>query len=408
MYDVIVVGARCAGSPLAMLLARRGYRVLVVDRNAFPSDTLSTHYIHQPGIARLRDWGLLDKLVATGVPPLRRWHASPTLYGFAEVEGVTETYAPRRTVLDALLVDAARAAGAEVIERFTVAGLIWDGGRVVGVRGSSANTGEQDFRASFVVGADGRNSTVAELVEAEHHRVVPSSTFCSYTYYEGLDWEPQLRLGSDPQMFGSWPTNDGRHLVVVMRLLDRYSEFRADVAGTFQQAVDQVLPEYGAQLRDAERVEPFRTLRYPDNYYRRSAGPGWALVGDAGYHKDPLTGWGISDALVYSELLADRLHAGLSGEQPVDEAVREYERLRDERTTDTFDSTCTRAEMKPSPLHRAILAAAGGSELGRNRYFTMIGGGMKSAEFFARDNMQALYDAAGTPAAERLFPTESC
>ncbi|GAA5105604.1 NAD(P)/FAD-dependent oxidoreductase [Nocardia iowensis] len=409
MYDVIVVGARCAGSPLAMLLARRGHRVLVVDRNAFPSDTLSTHYIHQPGIARLRDWGLLDKLIASGVPPVRRMNASPTLRGLAEIEGVTETYAPRRTVLDALLVDAARAAGAEVIERFTVTDLIWDDGRVVGVRGSSADTGEQEFRASFVVGADGRNSTVSKLVDAEYNRVIPALSFASYTYYDGLDWEPQLRFGSDPQVFGSWPTNDGRVLVAVMRLLDRYSEFRADVAGNFQQVVDQVLPEYGAQLRDAERAEPFRTLRYPDNYYRRSAGPGWALVGDAGYHKDPVTGWGISDALVYGELLADKLHAGLSGAQPIDKAVREYERLRDERTTDTFDFTCTRAEMKPpSPLEQAVVEAAGGSELGRNRYFTMVGGGMKSSEFFARDNLQALYEAAGTPAADRLFPTESC
>ncbi|MEG8183207.1 NAD(P)/FAD-dependent oxidoreductase [Nocardia terpenica] len=407
MYDVIVVGARCAGSPLAMLLARRGHRVLVVDRNAFPSDTLSTHYIQQLGIARLRDWGLLDKLVATGVPPLRRVNFSSTLRGFAEIEGVTETYAPRRTVLDALLVDAARAAGVEVIERFTVTDLVWDDGRVAGVRGSGGDTGEKEFRAFFVVGADGRNSTVAKLVGAEYRRVVPASTFTSYTYYDGLDWETQVRAGSDPEAFGSWPTNDGLHMVSVVRLLDRYSEFCVDVAGNFQQVVDKVLPEYGAQLRDAERVEPFRTLRYPDNYYRRSAGPGWALVGDAGHHKDPLTGWGISDALVCSELLADGLHAGLSGAQSVDKALREYERLRDERTTDTFERTCMLSQMKPSPLHSAAVKAASRSELGRNQYLTLSGGGMKSAEFFARDNLHALYEAAGTPSADRLFPTES-
>ncbi|MFB8280351.1 NAD(P)/FAD-dependent oxidoreductase [Nocardia colli] len=407
MYDVIVVGARCAGAPLAMLLGRRGYRVLVVDRSGFPSDTLSTHYIQQLGIARLRDWGLLDKLTASGVPPLRRLNLSPTLRGFAEIEGVTETYAPRRTVLDALLVDAARAAGAEVIERFTVTDLIWDDGRVVGVRGASGDTGEREFRAAVVVGADGRNSTVAQLVGAQYHRVVPASTFTSYTYYEGLDWEPQIRTGSEPQAFGSWPTNDGRHMVSVVRLLDRYAEFRADVAGNFHQVLDQVLPEYGARLHGAQRAEPFRTLRYPDNYYRRSAGPGWALVGDAGYHKDPLTGWGISDALIYSELLAERLHSGLSGAQPMDEALREYERLRDERTTDTFERTCTLAQMKHSALQSAVVKAAGGSELGRIQYFTLIGGGMTSAEFFARDNLTCLYDAAGTSEIDRLFPAAS-
>ncbi|WP_232534964.1 NAD(P)/FAD-dependent oxidoreductase [Nocardia terpenica] len=379
MYDVIVVGARCAGSPLAMLLARRGHRVLVVDRNAFPSDTLSTHYIQQWGIARLRDWGLLDKLVATGVPPLRRVDFSPTLRGFAEIEGVTETYALRRTALDALLVDSARAAGAEVIERFTVTDLVWDDGRVAGVRGSGGDTGEKEFRAFFVVGADGRNSTVAKLVGAEYRRVVPASTFTSYTYYDGLDWETQVRAGSDPEAFGSWPTNDGLHMVSVVRC----PAARRRARGTVSHASlsGQLLP----------------SLRRP----------GWALVGDAGHHKDPLTGWGISDALVCSELLADRLHAVLSGAQHIDKALREYERLRDERTTDTFERTCMLARMKPSPLHSAAVKAASRSELGRNQYLTLSGGGMKSAEFFARDNLHALYEAAGTPSADRLFPTES-
>jgi flavin-dependent dehydrogenase len=133
MYDVIVVGARCAGSPTAMLLARKGYRVLV-DRTSFPSDTLSTHYIHQAGGARLKQWGLLDALVASNCPPIREqtFDVGPfALVGTPPpADGVADAYAPRRTVLDQLLVESASAAGAEVRERFTVRELVLDGEQV--------------------------------------------------------------------------------------------------------------------------------------------------------------------------------------------------------------------------------------------------------------------------------------
>ncbi|WP_067542502.1 NAD(P)/FAD-dependent oxidoreductase [Nocardia crassostreae] len=408
MYDVIVVGARCAGSPVAMLLARKGHRVLLVDRVTFPSDTVSTHYIHQVGVARLKEWGLLDKLVATGVTPIRRLNFSYTgitLRGFAEVEGIDEVYAPRRTVLDGLLVDAARQAVAEVIEGFTVTGLLWEDGRVIGVQGNAADGAEQEFRSAYVVGADGRNSTIGDLVEAEYHKVLPASCFVYYSYYDGLDWEFHHWTGFDLQQFGAWPTNDNQHLVTVMRKIDRFADFRTDVEGNFQQVFDQIRPDFGEQLRDSgKRVERFRAMRYPDNYYRRSAGPGWALVGDAGYHKDPFTGWGISDALIYAEVLADKLHAGLAGEQPIDEAVREYETYRDEHTADTFNFTCMISELKAPPFYETVFRAAGESELGLSRFFTLIGGGMHGKEFFAPDHLTSLYDAAGTPGADRMYP----
>ncbi|MFF0612908.1 NAD(P)/FAD-dependent oxidoreductase [Nocardia tengchongensis] len=410
MYDVIVVGARCAGSPLAMLLARKGHRVLVVDRSTFPSDTVSTHYMHQVGVARLKAWGLLDKLVASGVTPIRRLNFSYTgitLRGFAEVEGIDEVYAPRRTVLDTLLVDAAREAGAEVIEGFTVTGLVREDGRVCGVKGNLADGPEQEFRAAFVVGADGRNSTVGDLVEAEYHTVRPASCFVYYSYYDGLDWEFHHWTGMDKQQFGAWPTNDDQHLVTVMRPLDRFAEFRTDVDANFQQVFDQILPEFGAQLRDnGKRAERLRSMRYPDNYYRRSTGPGWALVGDAGYHKDPFTGWGISDALVYTEVLAEQLHAGLSGERPIDEAAAEYERIRDERSLDTFNFTCMISELKAPPFYETVFRAAGASELGLTQFFRLIGGGLHGKEFFAPEHLDTLYTAAGTPAAERMYTAD--
>ena len=170
MYDAIVVGARCAGSPTAMLLARAGYRVLLVDRAGFPSDTLSTHYIHQPGVARLRRWGLLDRVVATGCPPARRmtFDVGPFALSGAPTpaDGADAAYAPRRYLLDQILLEAASAAGAEVRERFSVGELLIEDGRVTGIRGRQAGGATVTERAAIVIGADGMRSRVARAVGA--------------------------------------------------------------------------------------------------------------------------------------------------------------------------------------------------------------------------------------------------
>ncbi len=295
MYDVIVVGTRVAGAPLAMLLARRGYRVLAVDRSNFPSDTVSTHYIHQAGLSRLQDWGLLDRVIKSGCPPIRHLNFSYTgiaLAGFAgPIDGLDAVYCPRRTVLDQILVDAAREAGAEVIEGFTVTDLVESAGRVVGIRGREGNGAEQEFRGALIVGADGANSIVAKKVGAQIYETSPGGCFVYYSYYSGINWGMQHRTGFGEQQFASWPTNDGLSLVAVMRKRDRFRDFRGDPDAGVQEIVDAIDPKYGESLRDsATREEPFRPMLYPDNFYRRSYGPGWALVGDAGYHKDPFTG----------------------------------------------------------------------------------------------------------------------
>ena len=166
MYDAIIVGARCAGAPTAMLLARTGRKVLLLDRAEFPSDTLSTHYIHQPGVAALNRWGLLGKLAATGCPPIRDFtldlgpfalHGSPP-----PIPGADAAYSPRRHILDRILVVAAAQAGAEVRERFAVAEVLFEDGRAVGVRSPDGHV----ERARMVIGADGRHSLVARAVQA--------------------------------------------------------------------------------------------------------------------------------------------------------------------------------------------------------------------------------------------------
>lgn len=408
MYDVIVVGARCAGSPVAMLLARRGHRVLVLDRASFPSDTVSTHYLHQAGLSRLQDWGLLDRVIATGVTPIRKLNFSYTgidIRGFADpIDGIDAVYCPRRTVLDAILVGAAREAGAEVIERFTVSDLVFADGRVVGVRGREADGTEREFRARVVIGADGANSVVAHKAGAETYRHVPAAGFVYYSYYRGLDWGMHHRTSFAEQQFGTWPTNDGLNLLAIIRPRDRFAEFRTDPERHFQDVFDEVDPEMGSQLRDAgERVEPFRPMRYPDNYYRRSYGPGWALVGDAGYHKDPFTGWGITDAFKYGEVLANKLHSALAGEAAMEEALGEYEKIRDAESAGTFQLTCSLSELKLTPFYDAVFRATSQSPSYTKKFFGLIAGGYHGEEFFAPHNLEQLYDEVGTPAGQRLL-----
>ncbi|GAA3790547.1 NAD(P)/FAD-dependent oxidoreductase [Amycolatopsis tucumanensis] len=408
MYDVIVVGARCAGSPLAMLLARHGHRVLVVDRASFPSDTVSTHYLHQAGLARLQDWGLLDRLIATGVPAIRELNFTYTgidIRGFADpIDGIDAVYCPRRTVLDELLVGAAREAGAEVIEGFTVSELVFDGDRVIGIRGSAGDAPEQEFRAQVVVGADGAGSIVAQQAGAQTYRHVPAAGFIYYSYYSGLDWGMHHRTGFGEQQFGTWPTNDGLNLLAIIRPRERFSEFRADPERHFQDIFDQIDPEMGEQLRDAgEREEPFRPMRYPDNYYRRSWGPGWALVGDAAYHKDPFTGWGITDAFKYAELLAQQLHSALSGERSLSDALSDYEKVRDAESAGTFQLTVSLSTLKLTPYYDAVFRATSQSPSYTRKFFGLIAGGYHGEEFFAPHNLEQLYDEVGTPAAQRLL-----
>jgi flavin-dependent dehydrogenase len=408
MYDVIVVGARCAGSPVAMLLARQGHRVLVLDRSTFPSDTVSTHYMHQTGLARLQAWGLLDRVLASDVTPIRELNFAYTGIEMSgkpyPVDGIDVVYCPRRTVLDQVLVDGAREAGAEVIEGFSVTEVVFDGDRAVGVRGRVGEGQEQEFLAAFVVGADGRNSVVADKVGAEIYRRVPAACFIYYSYFSGVDWGMHHRTAFTEQQIGTWPTNDGLQLLAVMRKSDRFADFRQDVEGNFQAVYDQVAPELGEQLRDSgKRVENFRPMRYPDNYYRRSHGPGWALVGDAGYHKDPITGWGISDAFKHGELLAEQLHLGLSGERPIDDAVADYTKLRDADSAGTFELTCVLGELHLTPYYDAVLRATSMSPTYSNKFLGLIAGGVPGAEFFAPANLAALYEEVDYPADKRIL-----
>lgn len=219
IYDAIVVGARCGGSPTAMLLARKGHRVLLVDRASFPSDTISCHFLHQSGVACLERWGLLPEVTRSNCPPVRSQilDVGPIVLRGAPAGagGVTDAYAVRRTVLDEMLVGAAAAAGAEVRERFPVSELLVEGARVTGIRCRAVGGATVTERARIVIGADGMNSLVARSVEAPTYNAHPSLTCAYYSYWSGVDVQGAELYARPGQMIIAAPTNDGQVFVIV-------------------------------------------------------------------------------------------------------------------------------------------------------------------------------------------------
>ena len=344
MYDAIVVGARCAGSPTAMLLARQGYKVLLVDRDAFPSDIMSTHFIHLPGIARLENWGLLDRLVATGCPPITgaKIHAGemvmvpPRLSDL--MPGVPEaSYCPRRIVLDKLLIDAAIESGAEFREKFSVQSLVWDGDTVVGVKGGTNGTTFEE-RARIVIGADGLHSRVARETKPEEYHTIPSLTFAYYTYWSGVKMEGINFYFYDDFGILAFPTHWDQVCLGVGGPRESFNEFRKDISGNYLSVIDRA-PEIGQQVRAGKQEQRYLGTADQPNYFRKPYGPGWALVGDAGYHRDFLTGLGINDAFRDAELVSQAVDEGFSGNRPIEEAMAGYQARRDDAALPLYEIT---------------------------------------------------------------------
>jgi flavin-dependent dehydrogenase len=344
MYDAIVVGARVAGAPTAMLLARKGYRVLVVDRDEFPSDIMSTHFIHLPGIVRLQNWGVLDKLLETGCPPITKstmhfgdsYFSPPRLSDM--IPGLPEaTVCPRRVILDKLLVDAAVDAGAEFRPKVSVQELVWDGDAVVGVRGHSGGTPVEE-RAKIVIGADGLHSRVAREVRPEEYHAIPSLTFAYYAYWSGIEMEGINFFFFEDLGILEFPTHWGQTCLAVGGPRETFPEFRKDVAGNYMKLIDRV-PELAEQVRAGKQEQRFMGTADQPNYFRKPYGPGWALVGDAGYHRDFITGLGINDAFRDAELVAKATDEGLSGTRPMDEAMAAYETKRNDLAMPLYDIT---------------------------------------------------------------------
>ncbi len=399
MYDVIVLGGRCAGAPTAMLLARKGYRVLLVDRATFPSDTLSTHVVHIKGGAALKHWGLLDAVLASNCPssPQLEFHQGQIILKgkyppMDEVDGVV---VPRRTVLDKLLVDLAVQAGIELREDFLVEDLVIDDGIVTGIRGrcksgGSSNSVSVEEYAHLVIGADGKHSLVAKTVQAPEYNRKPIQTCAYYSYWSGVTMDLGAIHNLPNRSIAAWPTNDGLMMVVMGFPLAEFPAVRADIEGKFWQTM-QAVPDLAEKLHTGYKVERFYGTADLPAFYRKPYGPGWALVGDAGMTLDPVTGQGISNAFHDVERLTSAVDAFLSGQTPFDTAMAGYEQARNAETMPMYEFTANAATFAPPPVEQqALFAAMAQHPEAVEQFFGVITGSISFASFFSPENIMRI------------------
>jgi flavin-dependent dehydrogenase len=396
-YDVIVVGARCAGSPTAMLLARKGYRVLLLDRATFPSDTISTHLIHPPGVAALKKWGLLDRVLSTNCPPIDTYafDMGPfVISGSPGMEGSRVSYGPRRTVLDQLLVEAAAEAGAEVRTGFTVDGVLTEDGTVIGIRGHSKGGSAVFEHSRVLVGADGLYSLVAQTVAPEQYHEKPQLEASYYAYWSGLPMNGRFEAyDRGDRVWAAWPTNDNLTLVIVGWPYAQFEANKTNIEGHYLNAFERA-PAFEERIRSARREERFVGAAVP-NFFRKPFGPGWALVGDAGYHKDFMTAQGITDAFRDAELCADAIDESLSGTRTFDVAMSTYQSSRDEQVLAMYEFTCQFASLEaPPPEMQQLFEAIHRNQEAMDGFARVFAGVTSPALFFSEENVGRIFAAA--------------
>jgi 2-polyprenyl-6-methoxyphenol hydroxylase-like FAD-dependent oxidoreductase len=384
---------------MATLLARKGYRVLVVDKAAFPSDTLSTHIIWPRGVAVLARMGLLDDVVATNCPPFR--HLS-IRFGDLELRGAFKYgdegdtgYCPRRYLLDKILVDAAAAAGAEVRERFTVEGLIWEGESVAGIKGHSRGAAPVEERARLVIGADGVHSFVARAVDAPEYNAHPPQINFYYSYFSGFDCRQIEQHAIGDTAIVCLPTNDALTLISGLWPSSRFDEIRADIDGNFRKLV-AASPSVSERMRSARQEDKWQGTAGVPNYFRKPFGPGWALVGDAAYERDPISAQGISDALVEAEHLTQAIDTGFSGRRPLEETLTEYELARNARNREIYEFTLANAKLVQPPSMMQLFAAMRHNPNAADLLASVVAGSVPVSHFMNSENIGKILAQAAT------------
>ena len=401
-YDVIVVGARCAGSPTAMLLARKGYKALLLDKATFPSDTMSTHFVHPPGVAALERWGLHEKLKATGCPPVDTYSfdfGPLTISGKPQpIDGFDHGYSPRRTVLDKLLVDAAVEAGAELREAFTVDEVLASDGKVAGIRGHEKDGDEVTEHATVVIGADGKHSLVAKTVKPEQYEERPSRQAMYYAYWSGLPvdaFDVTIRA-ENSRGWAAMPTHDDLTVVPFGWPIDEFKANKGDVEGNFFASME-LAPEFAERLRAAKRESKFIGSAELPGYFRKPFGPGWALLGDAGYHKNPITAMGINDAFRDAELVVGALDDAFSGRRSYEEGMSDYQQTRDREAMPVYEFTDDFALLQPPPPEtQQLLGAMQGNQEAMDGFVSVQANTLPAPEFFSDENVGKIMAAASS------------
>ncbi len=397
MYDAIIVGARCAGSPLAMLLSRKGYRVLLLDKASFPSDTISTHHIHQPGVARLKRWGLLEKIRDSNCPSTTKitFDVGPfSLIGTPPPAGDTaEAYAPRRSVLDKILVDAAVDAGAELRERFTVEELMFDGDKVIGIRGRNGSGSIVEEKAQIVIGADGARSFVARSVDAPVYFDRGMLTSNYYSYWSGVPLGGVELYPRDGRMIVADETNDGLTLVVVVWPKVEFNRVRSNIESEFMTEIEKHAPALAERIHGGRREERFAGSGFLPNFLRKPFGKGWSLVGDAGYIKDPVTAQGITNSFSHAEMLASALDHAFSGRRDMTQSLANYEQMRNKEVMEMFDFTCQLASLEAPPDEMIkLFDALRGNKIETGRFLGTVAGTVPVEEFFDPENVTRIVE----------------
>jgi flavin-dependent dehydrogenase len=356
-HDVVIVGGRVAGSATAMLLARLGHDVVVVDQASFPSDTVSTHSIARSGVVQLRRWNLLDEVLDSGAPAIRQVtfnsDGESVSRPIKDKAGVDLLVAPRRYVLDTILASAAERAGAVVRPGVTVTGVRRDGrGRVVGVFARDRAGAVIEIGARYILGADGLRSTVARSVGAAANEVRLADGAAQYAYYSGLPWMGIEFFVAERSFAGVFPTHDGEACIWACtpsadaRAIRRRAGSRV-VA--FAALLQRTAPELAERLRHARRTSAVQGMLRMPNLLRQAFGAGWALVGDAGYHRDAVTAYGISDAFRDAEFLARAVDHALGTATDETTAYAQYQQQRDQSLREIFEITCRLAAYPPMP-----------------------------------------------------------
>jgi flavin-dependent dehydrogenase len=402
MYDAIVVGARCAGAPTAMLLGRKGHRVLLVDRSTFPSDLRqSTLLIHQPGVSYLEQWGLLGRVRASGTPPITRWlvDVGPLVFkGSPPADGkTTEGIAPRRRVLDKILLDGAVDAKVEVREGFVVEEIVATDGKVTGIRGRDRTGKSVTDKARIVIGAEGNNSMVAKAVKAPEYNQRDSKICTFYTYWSDVNLLDGFQLEFYPRAYRgiyAWPTNDGQLLIGANWKVSEFEQVRQDPEGNYMQVLSECAPDLSARVRTGKRVDEF-VGGYARNVFRKPYGDGWALVGDAGACYEFTSAHGITNAFRQAAYLAEALGEGLGDQRPMADALSDFEKRRNEVEAVFCDFTYQQATLEPlTPEAIQLFAAIHKSQHATDAFLGLFAQTTNPTDFFSPANMGKLM---GTP-----------
>jgi flavin-dependent dehydrogenase len=401
-YDAIVIGARVAGASTAMLLARKGHHVLLVDKAEFPSDTVSTHNLTLAAMASLKRWGLYDTIASGDCPAVDRVVFDMdglVLEGWSgPFEGINAMYNVRRTVLDQLLIEAACEGGVDFRPGFRVQDLIVEDGLCSGIRGHDRAGDGLEARAPIVVGADGRHSKVAARMGSREYRHMPASTFTYYSYFSGLPMNGRMEFyDREGQTIVAQPTSRGLTMVATIRPAAGFKHFRADIEGNFLRGLEAA-PAFAERVRRATREEPFAGSVDVPNTMRVPYGPGFALVGDAGLHVDPTMGQGITNAFRDAELLADAIDAGLRGEKDLSVALAAYHEARDAAVTPMFELICEMISGEPpSEEFITVLGCLPGNQTRIDQFIGVMLGTVPVADFYSPENLAAIVAEAQTP-----------